>query len=181
MVVNVCITLRGRLFDFWAGIGGRGRGREVVCVISEKKYPAVWFPGKKKPCKKIPGKVIPAMKKYLSWCIMLEKNLTPLYVRKKKPITRGLRKSSYPNKITHIALKSQMVGPLLTCIVDSKEMTLIDILILSPQYANNCSSGSIFVDSVWQKTYSGGPVICVNYLKWNQSYLHNLNTRIEDR
>ena len=51
---------------------------------------------------------------------------------KKKPITRGLRKSSYPNKITHTALKSQMVGPLLTCIFDSKEMTLIDILILSP-------------------------------------------------
>ena len=82
-------------------------------------------------------------------------------------------------------LKSQMVCPLLTCIFDSKEMTLIDILILSQQYANNCSSGSIFVDSVWQKTYSGGPVICVNYLKWNQSYLYNLNTplnitRIED-
>ena len=35
---------------------------------------------KKKPCKKVPGKVIPTMKKYLSWCIMLEKNLTPLYV-----------------------------------------------------------------------------------------------------
>ena len=87
---------------------------------------------KNKPRKKIPGKVIPTMKKYLSLCIMLEKNLTPLYVRKKKPITRGLRKSSYPNKITHTALKSQMVGLLLTCIFDSKEMTLIDILILSP-------------------------------------------------
>ena len=68
---------------------------------------------------------------------MLEKNLTPLYVGERNYITRGLRKSSYPNKITHTPLKSQMVGPLLTCIFDSKEMTLIDILILSPQYANN--------------------------------------------
>ena len=186
MVVNVCITLRGRLFDFWAGIGGRGGGAGRWYASFQKKISRRLISRKKKPCKKIPGKVIPTMKKYLSRCIMLEKNLTPLYVRKKKPITRGLRKSSYPNKITHTALKSQMFGPLLTCIFDSKEMTLIDILILSPQYANNCSSGSIFVDSVWQKTYSGGPVICVNYLKWNQSYLHNLNTplnitSIEDR
>ena len=102
---------------------------------------------------------------------MLEKNHTRLYVREKNSITRGLRKNSYPKKITHPhrhlhPVKSQTVGLLHTCIFDSKEMTLIDILIVSPQYANNCSSGSIFVDSVWQKTYPGGPVICVNYLKW---------------
>ena len=69
----------------------------------------------------------------------------------KNSTTRGLRKNSYPNKITHTRphpLKSQTVGLLLTYMFDSKEMTLIDILILSPQYANNCSSGSIFVDSV---------------------------------
>ena len=36
---------------------------------------------------------------------------------------------------------------LLTCMFDSEEMTLIDILILSPQYANNSSSGRVFVDS----------------------------------
>ena len=36
-----------------------------------------------------------------------------LYVREKKPITRGLGKKSYVNQITQTPLKSQMVDPYL--------------------------------------------------------------------
>ena len=51
-------------------------------------------------------------KNYLSWCVMLEKNLTPLYVRKKNFYHgRFWGKNFYPNQITHNPLKSQMVGP----------------------------------------------------------------------
>ena len=32
---------------------------------------------------------------YLSWCVMLEKNLTPLYVRKNNSITRPLNTTKY--------------------------------------------------------------------------------------
>ena len=32
---------------------------------------------------------------YLSWCVMLEKNLSPLYVRKNNPITRPLNTTKY--------------------------------------------------------------------------------------
>ena len=66
----------------------------------------------------------------------------------KKIYHQRSEKKFLPKQNHPTPLKSQVVGPLLTCIFDSKEMTLIDILILSPQYANNCSSGSIFVDSV---------------------------------
>ena len=72
----------------------------------------------KNSCKEIPGK-----KKYsstenknLSWYIMLEKNSSQLYVRKKHPIIIGLGKNnySYTNKITHTCtpLKDHMVAPL---------------------------------------------------------------------
>ena len=51
-------------------------------------------------------------KTYLSSRVMLEKNLTPLYVRKKNFYHgRFLGKNFYPNQITHNPLKSQMVGP----------------------------------------------------------------------
>ena len=54
-------------------------------------------------------------KKYLSWCIRLEKNPTPVCVRRKNSITRGGEKNSYPRQI-FIALlpptlKSQTLGP----------------------------------------------------------------------
>ena len=42
---------------------------------------------KKKPCKKIPGKVIPTMKKYLSWCIMLEKKSYTIVCQEKKNLS----------------------------------------------------------------------------------------------
>ena len=127
------------------GGGGAGGGMRHF----RKKISCRLISRKKGPCKKIPGEVIPTTKK-ISFMVYNagKKYYTVVCQGKKHSITRGLRKSSYPNKITHTPLKSQMVGPLLTCIFDSKEMTLIDILILGPQYANNCSSGSIFVDSV---------------------------------
>ena len=64
-----------------------------IWVISEKKYPADWFRGKKF----LHGNIIPGEKRflhwknYLSWRMTLEKNLTarPLYVRKKNSITSG--------------------------------------------------------------------------------------------
>ena len=52
--------------------------------------------------------------KILSWRLMLEKNLTPLYVRKNKLFHDRFGKTFfYTNQITHIPflpLKSQMVG-----------------------------------------------------------------------
>ena len=50
-----------------------------------------------KSFKEIPGEKIPAPKKYLSWRIMLEKNLTPLYVWRKRKfsISKGLGKNYY--------------------------------------------------------------------------------------
>ena len=53
--------------------------------------------------------------KILSWRLTLKKNLTPLYVRKKKFFQdRFGKKFFYTNQITHTPppLKSQMVGPL---------------------------------------------------------------------
>ena len=58
---------------------------------------------KKISCKPISKKNISRMKiptlkkKNLSWCIILEKkNLTPVYVREKNDITRGLEKKLLP-------------------------------------------------------------------------------------
>ena len=61
MVVKVCITLRGRLFDFWAGMGGGGGGGEEVggmrvCVISEKNIPQTDSQEKKSLVRKYLGK-----------------------------------------------------------------------------------------------------------------------------
>ena len=107
--------LRGRPF----------RTLREVWVISEKICPADWFRGKKilvrntwrkkflhrnslrsRPvfsravfsCAHYTSKRLLrrlTRKIYLSWCVMLEKNLTPLYVRKNNPITRPLNTTKY--------------------------------------------------------------------------------------
>ena len=90
--------LRGRPFDFW---GGRGEW-----VISEKKIPADWFRVRKNFCKEITGgKNLLHWKNYLSWLIILAKNLTlhRCMSGKKNSITRGLEEQkSHPNQIAHI-------------------------------------------------------------------------------
>ena len=69
-----------------------GRGGEVW-VISERKISRRLISRGKNSCKEISGgkKCYPE-KRYLSWRIMLEKIFTPLYVKKKNSITRGLGK-----------------------------------------------------------------------------------------
>ena len=53
-------------------------------MISEKNILQTDFEGEKNSCKEIPGEKNPTLTKHLSWRIMLEKNLTSLYFRKKK-------------------------------------------------------------------------------------------------
>ena len=53
-------------------------------MISEKKKPAEWFPEKILARKYLAIKILHWKKISFIWRIMLEKNLTPLYARKKK-------------------------------------------------------------------------------------------------
>ena len=82
-----------------------------------------------KSCKEIPGEEISCTetKKYLSWCIMLEKKiLYTIIPRGKNSITRGLGKNSYPatykSPISH--LKSKMVNPFLSFLSSHKILSL---------------------------------------------------------
>ena len=87
--VRLNLNFRGPPFDFSGGGGGEGGVR----VIPERKISCRLISRGKKSCKEISGgkKSYPE-KRYLSWRIMLEKILTPLYVKKKNSITRGLGK-----------------------------------------------------------------------------------------
>ena len=92
---SISISTYNKGPTIWLLRGAKGMGD------FRNKYPADWFRGKKS-CKVIPKEKILALKKYLSWPIMLGKNLTPLCVRKKiqTPEVWEERKS-YPNQITH--------------------------------------------------------------------------------
>ena len=86
-------------------------------MISEINILQTDFEGKKS-CKVIPKEKILALKKYLSWPIMLGKNLTPLCVRKKIQTPEVWEeRNSYPSQITQQAtptptpFRNQMVGP----------------------------------------------------------------------
>ena len=77
--------LKGGMGDFWKKISCR--------LISRRKH----------SCKEIPGEKT-LKKKYLSWLIILKKNLTLLFVGEEDSITRGLEKKNIffcPNQITH--------------------------------------------------------------------------------
>ena len=109
--------LRGRPFDFWSGYG----------LFQKKNAERFWGGGKSS--KEIPGEEISCTetKKYLSWCIMLEKKiLYTIIPRGKNSITRGLGKNSYPatykSPISH--LKSKMVNPFLSFLSSRKILSL---------------------------------------------------------
>ena len=104
------LIIRVRPFDFW---GGRR-----VWVISEKNMLQTDFEGKKS-CKVIPREKILALKKYLSWPIMLgKKSYTVVCQKKIQTPEVWEERNSYPNQITHTSqpptpnpFRNQMVGP----------------------------------------------------------------------
>ena len=67
---------------------GGGGGEGVVGDLS-KKYPADLFRSEKIVQGYTWGKIYSRLKKYPSWLIMLEKNLTPFYIGEKNSISRG--------------------------------------------------------------------------------------------
>ena len=81
-------------------------------MISEKNILQSGFEGENLTRKYLGEMISYNEKIYISWLILLEKNLTALYVGRKNSTTRCLEKNiSHPNKITHTPLKRQMVGP----------------------------------------------------------------------
>ena len=74
-----------------------------------KKYPADWFQGKNNLARNYLGKNFSdEKKKSLMAYNAGKKNLTPLYVREKNSISRGLgEKNSYTNQITLTWVQAQ--------------------------------------------------------------------------
>ena len=89
--------LKGGMGDFW---------KKISCRLISRR---------KNSCKEILGEKT-LKKKYLSWHIILKKNLTLLFVGEEDSITRGLEKKIFfflpkPNHPYLHPLKSQMVSP----------------------------------------------------------------------
>lgn len=73
--------------------------RNNIRSFQKKKHRADWFRGGKILQGNTRRKNILHWKNNLSWRIMLEKHLKPLYVEKKNSISTVLEKRSYPNRI----------------------------------------------------------------------------------
>ena len=95
--------LRGQPFDFWGGYGW----------FQKKNRLQTDFKGIKSLAREYLAKKYPALKRNISCCIILEKNLLLLCVGEKNYFSRGFgKKISYPNQITHTPSPLKKIYPL---------------------------------------------------------------------